>query len=76
MPAERKTIYIDDVTGRQIASPADARNGGSRTLRDADAERWLRDNPDLVLGEKQTASAEEKAQEPTANKARARAEDK
>lgn len=63
-------IYIDDVTGRQIASPDDATNGGSFSLKGDDADRWLKANPDRAL---RIAKAEEKSEDKEAPKAQNKA---
>lgn len=55
-------IHIDDVTGRQLRSPADARNGGSHALKGKSAIDWLEANPDLTLANaKEAEKAEDKA---------------
>ncbi len=59
MSKERTRIYIDDVTGNQIASPADARNGGSRQLQGVDADAWLKANPDRAIKDDGKAEAKE-----------------
>lgn len=71
--AERPTVYVDDVTGRQLARPEDATNGGAKILRDDDARRWLKDNPDLAMKEEAKAepkSEEKEVEKPAENKAR------
>lgn len=70
MADELFRVYIDDATGNQIASPADARNGGSRQLQGEDAKRWLAENPDRVLVTKDPATKEaDKAEDKAAAKA-------
>lgn len=64
-------IWVDDVTGKQLASPDDATNGGSRQLRDADAQRWLAENPSRALQEaKEAAKPANKALPKSENKAK------
>lgn len=63
MTAEDR-IYIEDGTGRQIASPEDSRTGGSIMLKGNDAARWREANPDKILSEpkaKAAAKTEDKA---------------
>lgn len=70
---ERKTIYIDDATGKQIASAEDARTGGARILRGQEADAWLSDNADKALPKK----AEEKAEtQPAETKEQPKAQNK
>ncbi len=60
MTAEDR-IYIEDGTGRQIASPEDSRTGGSIMLKGNDAARWREANPDKILAAKAAAKSEDKA---------------
>lgn len=73
MTAEDR-IYIEDGTGRQIASPEDSRTGGSIMLKGHDAARWREANPDKVIAEpkkKAAAKSEDKAVDgPTETKAK------
>lgn len=63
--ADSDRIYIDDATGKQIASPEDATNGGSVSLKGDDAKAWLKANAAKALPK---ADAEEKAAAKSENK--------
>lgn len=71
---ERVRVYIDDASGKQIASPNDATNGGSRQLQGDEAKRWLKENPDLAL--KSTARPEDKAADKPEDKSVGKSETK
>lgn len=65
-------IWVDDVTGNQLASPEDATNGGSRQIHGVDAQRWLDANPSKALQEaKEAPKAANKALPKSENKAKA-----
>lgn len=70
MAHERIKIHIDDQTGRQIAAPEDARNGGSRQLQDEAARAWLAANPDKAMESKEVRKPEDKAVEKPQTKGR------
>lgn len=64
-------IWVDDVTGRQLASPEDATNGGSRQLQGVDALKWLDANPAKALtATKEAPKAANKAMPKSENKAK------
>lgn len=63
-------IWVDDVTGRQLARPDDATNGGSRQLHGSDAERWMAANPGLTLQAKEAAKPANKALPKSENKSK------
>lgn len=66
MADENLTIYVDDVSGNQIESPDKAKNGGARILRRAEAETWLKANPERAL--KAAAKSEDKEMPKASNK--------
>lgn len=68
MADENLTIYVDDMTGNQIDSPDKAKNGGARILRRAEAETWLKENPERAL--KAAAKTEDKEMPRSENKAK------
>lgn len=67
MAETNERIHIDDRTGKRIASPDDATNGGSYSLKGKEMRDWLEAHPDQrELAEPKT---EGKAVEQGANKA-------
>lgn len=71
---ERKTIYIDDATGKQIASAEEARTGGARILRGPDADTWLAANADKALKAKSETNPPETKEQPKAQNKGAKAD--